>query len=80
MGFAPFVKCFCFAAFSFCVTGVIRLSVGETNLGLLVFAIFLAKRAFMPIPGMVLLAPFATCPRGACGTTMCAACEGLCIG
>jgi len=29
------VKCFCFAAFSFCVTGVIRLSVGETNLGLL---------------------------------------------
>lgn len=29
------VKCFCFAAFSFCVTGVMRLSVGETNLGLL---------------------------------------------
>jgi hypothetical protein len=44
----------------------------------LLFAIFFAKRAFIPIPGM--LVPFAAFPRGACGTTIWAAWEGLCSG
>lgn len=34
----------------------------------------------MPIPGAAMAFPFVAFPRGACGTTTCAACEGLCIG
>jgi len=55
------------------------LSVGEMNWGLLDLANFLAKRAFTPIPGAT-ADPFVAFPRGACGTTICAACDGLCIG
>ena len=39
----------------------------------MLFAIFLARRAFAPIPG----AWFTTLPSGAWGTTTCAACDGL---
>jgi hypothetical protein len=46
----------------------------------LLFAIFFAKRAFMPIPCATLAAPFVALPRGACGTTICAACDGMCMG
>lgn len=77
MGLTPFTKCFCFAAFNFLVTGVSKSSVGETNFGLLLFAILFANKALAPNP---LTAPFVALPRGACGRTMWAACEGLCIG
>ena len=40
-------------------------------------AILLARRAFTPRPGAL---PLVALPRGAWGTTMCAACEGLCSG
>lgn len=77
MGFTPFTKCFCFAAFNFLVTGVSKSSVGETNFGLLLFAILFASKALAPNP---FTAPFVALPSGACGRTMWAACEGLCIG
>lgn len=43
------------------------------------FAIFFAKRAFMPIPGAPTV-PLVALPSGAWGTTTFAACKGLCMG
>ena len=40
-------------------------------------AIFLANNALAPRPGAL---PLVVLPRGACGTTTFAACEGLCSG
>lgn len=85
---AYFWKRFCLAALSFWVTGVRRLSVGDTNFGFLqkVVSITPIKGRFEThLAFAVLLASnaFAASPLLVAlpnGAWMCAACAGLCIG